>query len=94
VLNNNWSWQRLSANLAFNHIASQPDPFGGLATKSYTTANAAVTYSHPTKTKLTVGVLNLENKYPELIGYDGRPWNFYLYDGLGRTVYFRLTQAF
>ena len=94
VLNNTWSWQRVTANLGFNHIASQPDPFGGLATKSYTTANAALTYEHPTKTKLTVGVLNLENKYPELLGYDGRPWNFYLYDGLGRTVYFRLTQAF
>jgi iron complex outermembrane receptor protein len=39
-------------------------------------------------------VRNIEGKKPELIGYDGRPWNFYLYDALGRQVYFRLSQAF
>jgi iron complex outermembrane receptor protein len=37
---------------------------------------------------------NLEGKTPELIGYDGRPWNFNLYDALGRQVYVRLSQAF
>jgi iron complex outermembrane receptor protein len=94
VLSNDWSWKRLTANLTFNHIASQPDPVGGAPTGGYTTANAALTYEHPTKTKLTVGVINLAGKLPELQGYDGRPWNFYLYDGLGRQVYFRLSQAF
>jgi iron complex outermembrane receptor protein len=52
-----------------------------------------VTYRHPTKTTFSVGVRNLEGKLPQLIDYDGRPFNFNLYDGLGRQVYFRLTQA-
>ena len=28
------------------------------------------------------------------VGYDGRPFNFYLYDAYGRTTYFRYTQSF
>jgi len=53
-----------------------------------------LTYRHPTKTTVSVGVVNLEGKMPQLITYDGRPWNFYLYDALGRQVYVRLQQAF
>jgi iron complex outermembrane receptor protein len=67
---------------------------GEPSTKAYTTANVAVTYKLPTKTNLTIGALNVGDKLPELNGYDGRPWNFNLYDSLGRQVYFRVTQAF
>jgi len=89
-LSNIWTWNRLQTVLTVNHIGAQKD----IDTKAYTTANLSVTYRHPTKTTLSVGVRNLEGKKPELIGYDGRPWNFYLYDALGRQVYFRLSQAF
>jgi iron complex outermembrane receptor protein len=89
-LSNVWTWNRLQTVLTVNHIGAQRD----IDTKAYTTANLSLTYRHPTKTTLSVGVRNLEGKKPELIGYDGRPWNFYLYDALGRQVYFRLSQAF
>jgi iron complex outermembrane recepter protein len=93
-LGNTWTWNKLTTNLAFNHIPAQPDDVGGLPTKSYTTANLVVAYKFPTQTQVTVGMLNLENKKPELIPYDGRPWNFYLYDALGRQVFVRLQQTF
>jgi iron complex outermembrane receptor protein len=91
-LSNTWTYGRFSTNLAINHIDKHGT--GTSSTKAYTTANLALTYRHPTKTTLSVGVVNLEGKMPELITYDGRPWNFYLYDALGRQVYVRLQQAF
>ena len=93
-LGNTWTWNKLTADLSFHHTAGQPDPEGGLPTKAYTTANLVVAYKFPTQTQLTVGVLNLEGKMPELNNYDGRPWNFYLYDALGRQVFVRLQQTF
>ena len=91
-LSNMWTYQRVQTALTINNIAGQNlDP--STATKSYRTANLSVTYRHPTKTTFSVGVRNLEGKLPQLIDYDGRPFNFNLYDGLGRQVYFRLTQA-
>ena len=44
--------------------------------------------------KLTVGVINLADKYPALIPYDGRPFNYYLYDSYGRTPYVRFQYKF
>jgi iron complex outermembrane receptor protein len=92
-LSNMWTYQRVQTALTFNHIAGQNLGDASTVTKSYMTTNLSVTYRHPTKTTFSVGVRNLEGKLPELITYDGRPWNFSLYDGLGRQVYFRLTQA-
>lgn len=89
-LGNIWTWNRLTTVLTVNHIGAQRD----IDTKAYTTANLSLTYRHPTKTTLSVGVINLEGKKPELISYDGRPWNFSLYDALGRQIYVRLSQAF
>ena len=90
---NTWTYDRFQTVLAINHIASQPDD-GAVPTKAYTTVNLGLTYRHPTKTTLSVGLLNVENKKPELLSYDGRPWNFNLYDALGRQVYFRVQQTF
>jgi iron complex outermembrane receptor protein len=97
-LGNTYTLGNLSAVLGISTIAKQPgnpSPTAGEpATKAYTTANLAVTYKLPTKTTLTLGALNVGDKLPELNSYDGRPWNFNLYDSLGRQVYFRLSQAF
>ena len=43
---------------------------------------------------MSLGVNNVGDRYPELVGYDNRPWNFYLYDAYGRTTYLRYTQKF
>ena len=92
-LSNMWTYQRVQTALSFNHIAGQNLGAASTHTKAYMTTNLSVTYRHPTKTTISVGVRNLEGKLPQLITTDGRPWNFSLYDGLGRQVYFRLTQA-
>jgi iron complex outermembrane receptor protein len=92
-LSNMWTYQRVQTALTFNHIAAQNLGAASTHTKAYMTTNLSVTYRHPTKTTVSVGVRNLEGKLPQLITYDGRPWNFDLYDALGRQVYFRLTQA-
>jgi iron complex outermembrane receptor protein len=92
-LSNMWTYQRVQTALTFNHIASQNVGDPSTYTKAYMTTNLSVTYRHPTKTTVSVGVRNLEGKMPELIAYDVRPWNFNLYDALGRQVYFRITQA-
>lgn len=84
----------LQANLTIDHIAKQPGATGEPSTKAYTTLNVSMAYQLPTKTTISLGINNLEGKLPELISYDGRPWNFYLYDGLGRQVYVRLKQEF
>lgn len=94
-LGNTWTYGNFSTVLSFNHIAKQPgDPASEPVTKAYTTTNLGVTYKLATKTSLTVGVLNLGSKLPELLAYDGRPWNFALYDALGRQTYFRVSQTF
>ena len=98
TLGNTWTLGSLSAVLSASQIGKQPgnpDPaVGEPSTKAYTTANIGVTYKFPTKTTLTVGVLNFENKLPERKSFDGRPWNFNLYDSLGRQTYVRVSQAF
>lgn len=93
-LGNTWTLGGLSAVLNVNHIDKQPGLAGEPSTKAWTTVSAAISYRTPWKSRITVGVLNLEDKKPELISYDGRPWNFYLYDALGRQTYVRLTQEF
>lgn len=60
----------------------------------YTLNNIFTTYNTPWNATVQVGVNNVGNRYPQLVAYGGRPWNFYLYDAYGRTVYFRYTQRF
>ena len=72
--------------------AFQPNDTDSVA--SYTTHDAYVTVQTPFNATITVGANNLTNRYPELVTYDGRPWNFSLYDAYGRSVYFRYVQKF
>ncbi|UWX04365.1 hypothetical protein H1235_04480 [Pseudoxanthomonas sp. NC8] len=53
-----------------------------------------VAWSAPWNGKVAIGATNVGDRYPELVAYDGRPWNFYLYDAYGRTIYLRYTQTF
>jgi len=89
-----WTYKRVAVNAAYNYIAKQPDSVGGVPTGDYGTTNLSIVYKHPTKTTITLGANNITNRYPQLIGEGGRPWNFSLYDAYGRTVYFRIMQAF
>lgn len=61
---------------------------------SWTTHDIQVAYTTPWDGTLAVGATNLFNRLPENKPYDGRPYNFYLYDAYGRTPYFSYTQRF
>ncbi len=39
-------------------------------------------------------MVNLFDKMPELVPYEGRNFNFYLYDSYGRTPYVRVSHKF
>jgi iron complex outermembrane recepter protein len=95
-LENRWTYGNFTTTLNNIYIGAQPDDLdgGAAATKAYLTHNLNVTYKHPSKLQFTIGVNNLEGKLPELIGYDGRPVNFGLYDNYGRQVYFRVQAQF
>lgn len=61
---------------------------------SWTTHDIQVAYTTPWDGTLAIGATNLFNRLPENKPFDGRPYNFYLYDGYGRTPYFSYTQRF
>lgn len=104
-LSNNWSWGDLALAWNINMVGSNgeespPDPvFGddGVQERvgSYVTHDVQIDWDTPIKGgKLTLGVVNLTNKMPAQVEYDGRVFNFYLYDSYGRTPYVRFTQKF
>ena len=70
------------------------DPESTDTVGSYTTHDVYVTVKLPFDATVSLGANNVTNRYPELVDYDGRPWNFSLYDAYGRTVYFRYIQRF
>jgi len=90
---NTYTIGRFSTFLAVNRIAGQSEQTS-TPVSAYTTLTGSVSYNAATNTRVTVGAINLTNKYPQLISVNGRPWNFDLYDGLGRQVYFRVQQTF
>ncbi|MGL5047840.1 MAG: TonB-dependent receptor domain-containing protein, partial [Shewanella sp.] len=61
---------------------------------SWVTHDLQVTYNSPWNSKLSVGAENAFEKYPQLIGYDGREYNYNLYNGWGRVMYVRFSQSF
>lgn len=99
VLSNNWMMGEFDVSWNFNYIGKNGEVLSsGLdrRTKAYLTHDLQVNWS-PSMVKgakLTLGALNLGDKRPELIRYDGRNFNFYLYDSYGRQVYVRYTQSF
>ncbi len=105
-LRNTWSYGDFTVNWNINYIGDQENPrttpadYGDIAAGagtrvgSYATNDVAFTYNAPWNASVTLGATNIGDRYPELVGYDNRPWNFYLYDAYGRTVYFRYTQKF
>ena len=65
---------------------------GNIAT--WITHDLQATYSFPTGTKVSLGMQNAFAKEPQLSGFDGRNYNFNLYDAYGRITYLRFSQSF
>jgi iron complex outermembrane receptor protein len=87
----NWSMGAFSATWNINYIGDNGT--GDVATKAYWTNDLQFGWATPLKgSKLTFGILNVTNEKPEQIPYDGRQFNFYLYDYYGRQPYIRYEQ--
>lgn len=77
-----------------NYIGKQDDG-GGRNVASWVTHDLQASWATPLKgATLTIGVLNITDKMPQLVSYDGRNFNFYLYDSYGIQPYFRFVQKF
>ncbi|NDK38238.1 TonB-dependent receptor [Pseudoxanthomonas gei] len=87
-LANTWEYGDFSVGFNTNFIGSNGDYAG------YATNDVQFSYKTPWNARISVGANNVGDRYPELIAYSGRPWNFYLYDAYGRTTYFRYVQTF
>lgn len=62
---------------------------------TYVTHDVQVTYFTPWQGELTVGAINVFGKEPSpKSAYDGRDYNYYLYDQYGQQPYVRYTQRF
>ena len=87
-LNNTWTFGDFTAGWNINYIGEN-GPVGG-----YATNDVQLSWNAPWNGQITVGATNVGDRYPELVAFDGRPWNFYLYDAYGRTTYLRYTPTY
>jgi iron complex outermembrane receptor protein len=85
------SWRAGPLSMAWNQVAVAGQQGSG----TWWTHDVQMSHDLPFNAgTLTVGALNVTNELPESIPYDGRPFNFYLYNAYGRTPYVRYTLTF
>lgn len=101
TLANTWVWGDFDVNWIVNYVGKNGNVVVvdgdtvDTRTVAYVTHDLQVNWNTPIKGgKLTVGVVNLTDRYPPLIPFDGRPFNYYLYDSYGQTPYVRYEQKF
>ncbi len=87
-LRNEWQMGDFGVGFTTNFIGDH----GNYA--SYATNDVQFTYNTPWNARVSIGATNVGDRYPQLIPFSGRPWNFALYDAYGRTTYFRYVQSF
>ena len=93
TLGNSWRLGDFGVNWNLNWIGPNGTDEGQVVS-AYITHDIQGTWTVRKNTKLTVGVVNATGQMPELVAYDGRNFNFYLYDGYGRQPYVRLDHKF
>jgi iron complex outermembrane receptor protein len=93
-LQNRWSYGDFGVAWNVNYIEGQTSSSGGQDIGGYATNDLQLSWNSPWNAVLIVGATNLGDRYPALVPFDGRPWNFNLYDAYGRTVYARYVQSF
>lgn len=93
TLTNNW--KRGAFGLSYNiNVTGKNRDDDDFSVGTYVTHDIQGSWTSPWGTKLVAGVVNVGEKMPELVAYDGRNFNFYLYDGYGRQAYVRLEHKF
>lgn len=93
TLGNQWRLGDFGFNWNINYIGANGTDVGQTA-GAYVTHDIQGTWTLAKNTKFTAGVVNLAGRMPELVAYDGRNFNFYLYDSYGRQPYVRLDHKF
>lgn len=88
------SWSRGAYDLQWNINVIGRNGKGSYRTGTYTTHDLQGSWTAPWKGKISVGLVNAGDKFPQLISYSGRNFNYYLYDSYGRQVTLRYTQQF
>ncbi|MBE0550290.1 MAG: TonB-dependent receptor [Rubrivivax sp.] len=95
---NNWNFGDLTLQWNVNYLGRnefQPNSTDARSVGSYTTHDLQVSWKTPIKGgTLVAGIVNVGDKLPTRINFDGREFNFNLYDAYGRTPYIRYTQRF
>lgn len=95
---NHWTLRSVSAQWNINYIGRNefmPNAPDTRSVDAYVTHDLQVTWRTPIRGgELVVGVVNAFDKLPELVTFEGREFNFNLYDAYGRTPYVRYTQRF
>ena len=102
TLDNSWKLGDLAVAFNGNHIADQAQTVNASGNQighipSYTTWDVQVGYTLPVAAgmELALGALNVFGREPSSrSAYDGRDYNFYLYDQYGQQPYFKITQKF
>src|SRR3546814_3131588 len=74
TLNNQWSRGDWGVGYIARYIGANGE--GASSTDSYLTHDLQASVELPWNAKFTLGVNNVTDKMPELIGYAGRPFNF------------------
>ncbi|WP_374436350.1 TonB-dependent receptor [Inhella sp.] len=96
VLANSWKLGGFAVQYNINVIGKNGDREGDYV-PTYTTHDMQFAWDTPLKgAKLILGVNNLTEKFPALVGspYDQKPFNYYLYDAYGRQYYGRIEMKF
>lgn len=97
VLKNSWDIGDFGVTWNVNFISKNGDKASGNYAAGYTTHDVQVAWNTPIKgSKLTLGAVNVFEKFPALVGspYDQKPFNYYLYDMYGRQIYVRAEMKF
>ena len=90
----NWTLGDFSLAWRTNGIEGQSSGSADTTVGSYVTHDLQLAWKAPWNATIAAGVTNLGDHYPSLRAFDGRPFNFFLYDAYGRTPYLRYTQSF
>ena len=95
ALNTTWSIADFDVAYNINAVGKNGDK-ADLYVPTYTLHDLQITYAprFAKGLKLSVGAVNLFNKFPVLVTNGTKPYNYDLYDGYGRQAYFKLEQRF
>jgi iron complex outermembrane recepter protein len=98
TLSNGWKISDFDFTWNINYIGKNGSKADGNYTGGYVTHDVQLAWapSFVKGSKVTVGAVNVTEKFPALVGspYDQKPFNYYLYDAYGAQYYLRVEQKF